>query len=461
MTHSANEAPLRAADAGQATHQAVQAQNAESAPAIQAEPVTTPPAGVSAKASTPARPKKLSLGINMAWNSVGSLTYLACQWLITIVIVRLSSGAYDAAGVLSLAMSICNIFAPIANYKMYAYQVSDVQRENTVGEYMGLRIITMTCAFVLCAVYTAITCSATAAGPVLLYFVYKMVSMAIEVMHGQCQINSRMDYIGVSWMLQGAVSLGVFVSVFWLSGSLGLTLACMAGATALVGALYTYPKARQFEPIKVKISRAKAAHLLTSYAPVVIAAVAAGAAPSIPRQLLAYMSGQAALGAWASVAAPIAIIQNGAYYIYGPLLSNIAQHHVDHNRRALFALLGKASAGVAAVGVVCGAVLVVAGPWVLTLLYGQTIAQYTYLILPILVSIILASFVWFFNDVLIAIRCFKGAFVGNIANVVISAALSYGLISVFGLNGVSYTMIAMYAACAALMAAFIIARAAK
>jgi len=37
----------------------------------------TPPAGLFVKA-------------NMLWNSAGSITVLACQWLLTIVVVRLS-----------------------------------------------------------------------------------------------------------------------------------------------------------------------------------------------------------------------------------------------------------------------------------------------------------------------------------------------------------------------------------
>ena len=53
--------------------------------------------------------KKLSIKANMLWNSIGSMTYLGCQWLVTIFVVRLSSG-YDAAGLLSLAMAVVGIF---------------------------------------------------------------------------------------------------------------------------------------------------------------------------------------------------------------------------------------------------------------------------------------------------------------------------------------------------------------
>ena len=88
-------------------------------------------------------PRQLSVKANMLWNSAGSMTYLACQWLITIVVVRLSSGAFDNAGLLSLAMSVVGIFGTFANYKMGTYQISDIKRENTLGEYMGFRCLTL------------------------------------------------------------------------------------------------------------------------------------------------------------------------------------------------------------------------------------------------------------------------------------------------------------------------------
>ena len=41
--------------------------------------------------------KPLSVKKNVAWNTVGSLTNLVTQWLITVLVVRIASG-FDAAG---------------------------------------------------------------------------------------------------------------------------------------------------------------------------------------------------------------------------------------------------------------------------------------------------------------------------------------------------------------------------
>ncbi|MDY3980554.1 MAG: polysaccharide biosynthesis protein, partial [Paraeggerthella sp.] len=253
----------------------------------------------------------LSIRQNMLWNSGGSITYLACQWLITILVVRLSDG-YEAAGTLSLAMSVYNIFSPLAIYRMYTYQVSDVKRENSVGEYLAFRAITSSAALLGCLVYAALTCPTSSLLAVVLYAVYKVAGLLIDVLHGLDQVNRRMDYIGKSLIIQGLFTLAAFCSVFVATSSLELALVSMTVVTVLVGVLYDYPRSSRFESMKVGISREKALHLLRYCFPIVIAAVACAAVPSIPRQFLSFSQGEAALGIYASVAAPVAIIQMGA-----------------------------------------------------------------------------------------------------------------------------------------------------
>ena len=70
--------------------------------------------------------KSLSIRANMIWNAAGSLVYMAAQWLITVLVVRLSTG-YDAAGLLALGMAVSNIFSPIG------YRISNKWKEEGVG----------------------------------------------------------------------------------------------------------------------------------------------------------------------------------------------------------------------------------------------------------------------------------------------------------------------------------------
>ena len=157
--------------------------------------------------------KTLSIKHNMFWNTVGSLTNLGCQWLITILVVRLSDG-YSAAGIYSLAMSIFNMFSQLAQYRMYTVQIADVERKNSAGEYLTFRFFTTFIAFAMLAVYSIATCRIGTVPAILLYALYKTAGLVIDVMHANDQVGHRMDYIGKSLIMQGIGSLLSFILVF-------------------------------------------------------------------------------------------------------------------------------------------------------------------------------------------------------------------------------------------------------
>lgn len=391
----------------------------------------TPPAGLSVKA-------------NMLWNSAGSITVLACQWLLTIVVVRLS-GDYEAAGVLSLALAVYNIFAPISVYRMYVYQVSDVKRENTTGEYLTFRLVTTAIALTALIAYAAITCTPSALPAIILFALYRLSARIIEVLHGADQLNGRMDYIGKSMIAQGVLCFAEFCIVFALTQNLELAIGGMVVVTCFIGLLYDYPRARQFGPICFGISRKKTHFLLLSCLPIVVAAVACNAAPSAPRQVLAFLASDSALGIYTSVAAPVTIVQMGASYLYNPLLSIISADYAAGRKRKLLTTLAKISGGIALIGVVCALGFQLCGAWILVLLFGPSIEPYTYLLMPAIVSTIVCAYFWFLDNVLVALRSFRGSFVSNIGALVASLALSYPFISLWNMNGVSFTCIAAFA----------------
>lgn len=390
----------------------------------------------------------------MLWNSFGSMVNLACQWLITVLVVRISNG-YDAAGTLALAMSVYNTFAPVAVYRMYTYQVSDVKRENTVGEYVSFRVITCFIAFALIVVYSLLSCPFDSLAVIVAYSLYKVAGLFIDVLHGVDQVNERMDYIGRSLIMQGIVSLALFCIVELLFHTLEFTLVCMMIGTILVGLLYDLPRSSRFESVRLGISGNKVLHLLGYCFPIVAGAVACGAAPSIPRQFLAFSDGQAALGIYASVAAPVTIIQMGASYIYNPLLGYFSQAYAEHDLRRLSLLLGRAFFGIALIGIVAAAILELTGEWVLSLMYGSGIVSYMYLLIPIIACSLVTAYVWFLNDVLVSFRDFKGSVVGNAIAVVLSAVTSVVFVPAFAMNGVSFAHLLSYGSSAIVMLVFL------
>lgn len=83
----------------------------------------------------------------------------------------------------------------------------------------------------------------------------------------------------------------------------------MTVVTIGIGVIYDYPRSNRISAIKLGITQAKVRAFLCGCLPIVLGGIAASAAPNIPRQYLSYTFGDSALGIYASVAAPVAIIQ--------------------------------------------------------------------------------------------------------------------------------------------------------
>lgn len=393
--------------------------------------------GAASPAGEEGKTAPLSNKANMLWNSAGSLTYLACQWLMTVVVVRLSDG-YDEAGLLSLAMSVVGIFGTFANYKMGTFQISDINHENTLGEYLGFRIFTLSFSFVACIVYAFFTCAPYAIATVALFYVYKAMGLVMDVLHGTNQQHRRMDYSGRSFMLQGVTMLSSFVAVFGLTQNLNLAIVAMTILAALVMLLYDVPRTARFETVRVSLSRKKALYFLKVSFPAVVASLAASAIFTVPKQYLALEFGEAALGIYSSVAAPALIVQMGATYLYNPLLDLFPRHYFAGDKRGFARLLVRTVLSIILVAIACAVLLQFIGSWVLALLLGESIVPYVYLLQPVLLSTMLTAFLWFFGDLLITLRNFKAYFVANVAALIAVIPLSFVCVNTWDMNGVSF-----------------------
>lgn len=372
----------------------------------------------------------------MFWNSFGSIVNLGCQWALNVLIVRLSNG-FDSAGIYSLAVSVYAIFAPIAQYRMYTYQVSDVRNENTTGEYLAFRVLTNAVALIVCMIYACVTCPFESLSTILLYSFYKSITLLIDVFHACDQRNGRMDYMGKSLAMQGALSSFSFVFVYITSHSLDFALLSMSIAVALVGIVYDFPKTKQFGPIVPRISCAKAKYLSSHCLPIVLAGIAASATPSLPRQFLADYLGSAALGVYASVAAPVAIIQMGASYIYNPLLSYFSERYANGDKKGFLRLFFNSLLAIAFIGICASVLLEFIGTDFLILIFGENIRQGASLLTPLVIFAIFTGVQWFLNDILISIREFRGTFLSSLVSLIICLIGAWPCIHYFGSNGVT------------------------
>jgi O-antigen/teichoic acid export membrane protein len=394
----------------------------------------------------------LSLKQNIAWNSAGSMIRLGCNYLITIAVVRLSSG-FDAAGTLSLAMSVSNLVSPFADFRLRTVQVTDVRNEHSAGEYVALRLMTSVLAFAVGLIYSVATCTTDAIPAIVAYLVSSLAANMIEGMHAIDQRHLRMDYIGRSYMLQGISNLVLFSAMLWLTDSLVIACISMAAATLAIFFIYDLPRASRFELIRPSIEFHAAMKTLGILSPLVIAQVCSSAVLTVPKQYLAASVSTAALGIYSSVASPAAIVQMGASYIYNPLLGEFAQRFKD-NRKSALGLFKKTVLGIVGVALAAAVLMLVFGRWILALLYGSEIVEYSYLMEAAVLCTFITAFAWFMNDLLLSLRDYKASFLGNAAATIASLVITIPMVNSFGMNGVSFVGVVSYAVAVAVLSIF-------
>ncbi len=378
--------------------------------------------------------KGLSIGGNMLWNTVGSVIGLAAQWLVSILIVRLSTN-FDDAGAYSLAFSIYAIFVPVAVFRSDLYQLSDVERKYSPGEYLSFRLITCAGAFAAIILYSLATGAAGCFPVVCAFTFWKTSSLVISCLHTTDQVNHRMDFVGQSVALQGLVSLAMFACVFSATGNLMLTLFLMAVATLVIGLFLDLPRTRSLVDLKCEVSRKMVVDLGKSCLPIVASGLIVAAVPSLPRQFLSSEMGAAALGAYSSIASPVAIVQSGISFVYAPLIGYFSEAFQGVGPHSLKKLFSMSAVGVLVIGVVGVAGMAIVGPPVIRIMYGESIAQYLYLVTPMAISAVLLGLSNFMGDLLIAFKGYRLSLLNSAIVFLLMLAALAPMQSAFNMNG--------------------------
>ncbi|MFQ6942739.1 MAG: lipopolysaccharide biosynthesis protein [Collinsella intestinalis] len=393
--------------------------------------------------------QQVSLRANMIWNSAGSFISLICQWLITVLVVKLSN-SFEAAGVLSICMAIANIFTPIAQFKVRVFQVSDIKDEYSASEYTAFRILTILVALVGSCGYAIATESPATIPAIMLYVVYKLIDSFIDVLHGIDQKNMRMDICGKSMAVRGVLSLLFFCVTMATTKSLSLSIAAMCLSTVPV-IPYDWKMAKQYERLLPAISAGRAAELAKNCLPAVLGTACCTAVVSVARQILGDISGAEALGIYASVCTPVVIVQAGAGYIYAPLLGVFAGH-IDRNETTrFFQLLIKVLVAMLGLALVGDMVFFIMGKPFLTIAFGAETSSYSFLMYAAIASVMLCAAASFLTDQLIAARESKWVFLGNLIPLVIVIFVTKPLIDKLGMNGCSISISVAYAVGSVLM----------
>ncbi len=393
---------------------------------------------------------------NFIWNTIGQLTYMACQFLCGLLVFRL--GGEGASGVYNTALTATGVFLAVASYGMYSFQVSDLTGQYSDSTYIRSRLWTCALSAVLCAGFVAVNVaggknpySVEQSAAVMLFLGYRMAESLTDAFNAIMQRRERLDIAGRLYAVRGLATILPFVVTLRLTRSITLTLTAMFAASLAVFFFGTLPRARRFYASS-RVARARVWALLLECAPLAVYSFLNTAAASLPKLVLGRQLGEAALGVYGPVTQPVLLLQVGATYLFNPFITVFANSYArrDHKgfRRAMIGVQAVVLA-LLPVGLLVARFL---GRWGLATFVSAELADYQYLLAPMVVSAILTALVLFYSMVLTVMRCMKGLIAANLGAIAVSAAASAPCIARWGLQGTTIAAIAAQCVQIALLA---------
>lgn len=371
----------------------------------------------------------------MIVNAAGSLFYQGCLWAITVLVVVLSGG-YENSGILAFAMTVGNMFNPLATYSMRTYQVSDTEHRYHTRNYVALRLITILGALAFCIPYAlAFETYRSAILVIIVYLLFKSDEAFSDVLFGIYQRGERLDYSSVSQAVRGALCIALFAAGLVCLHSLLAAVAGMLVAGLLVTVIYDLPHSRRFADLKPRIRKEQVFSMLRECLPVVLSTLFASAVVSVARQHFGDVYGADELGKYASVATPAVLVQALAQFLYTPVLVPLSRRWSSGDGFLAYLLRSLAVTSIVVIGIVV--FVAVIGPWLLPLVYGPSISGSLYLLPAVLVCTLLLAVSRFLSDTLVVCREMRAVLVSNLIAMVTSLALMYPVEGAMGAQGVN------------------------
>ena len=379
---------------------------------------------------------------------VGNVVYLAAQWALTVVVVRLSSDYY-MAGLLALAMTITNIFYIIASYGLRAYQVSDITGKYSDQCYILSRIVTIAASLVAFAGYVAVLgYDATTLRVISLYMLYKVLEAASDVLYGIFQAHDRYDYVCTSMSVKGFLGILVFTGCLAAGLSLEAALCAMILVAVLTLAFLDVRWCLQYTRPLVYWSRTawkSMLHLLWSSALMVLLLISQPLLISMPRLYFEQHYSTELLGIYSSLSAPTLIISTFVSCAMMPYIPLFAQYHAAGEKRRLAKLTAGSLLFAAGFGVLALAVASWLGEWVLVLLYGQDIAAYTHVFLLVIIVTTLSAVAMCLSTLFIALRRLVTLSVVLLTSCALCQLVTPYFVQGYGMEGVTYALMSALA----------------
>lgn len=362
-------------------------------------------------------------------------------------------GTPEMVGQFTFAFAVTAPLFMFTNLQLRVVQATDSKVQFMFNDYLALRLVASAVALlVIVGLSLFLPYGNTTATVVLIVGIAKAIESVSDVCYGLMQQQERMDFISVSLMVKGALSLLLLMMGVWVSGTVVGGVLGLALAWLMVFLLYDVPTTQQLMrrfawansgrgTLGVRWDWSVQRRLIGLSLPLGFVMLLVSLNINIPRYLIEHVLSPRELGIFGAIAYLMlvgSIIQGALSQAASPRL---AKYYADGQRQAftklVFYLLG--------ISFVMGGLGIgiswLFGKPLLTLLYDVEYAQYSGLLVGLMVAAALDYLSSFLGMAITAARYFRSQVPLFATTAGTLAIACYVLIPEEGLHGAAIAMI--------------------
>ena len=368
------------------------------------------------------------------WNSIGSFLQSAISPILLIVITRLN-GVGDS-GLFSFAMSLSVVFWAISLWGGRTYQVSDVKKEFSSGDYIVVRFISS----LIVAVFSISFCVLSGYDLIKTELIMVLVSFKIlesiaDSMYGVLQIHNRLYIVGISLTMKSVFGFMLFTLVDILTkniiyGALSIFLVNIA-----VVIFYDIPWMKYVESVGLtKKNIMQAGKIMKKTAEVFVVVFLTMFSLNIPRYFLdKYHYDQ--IGYFGIMAMPITLLTLFISFVLQPNVVNLSELLKEKKVKEFTKIVSKIDFITFTLGILFVVSSYLIGVWVLNTVFGIDINNFRIDLTIMVIGAVANAFVSIYVNLLIILRRFKGQFYTLLVTNILAVILSVYLIDKLAMLG--------------------------
>lgn len=368
------------------------------------------------------------------WNSIGSFLQSAISPILLIVITRLN-GVGDS-GLFSFAMSLSVVFWAISLWGGRTYQVSDVKKEFSNGDYIVVRFISS----LIVAVFSISFCILSGYDLIKTELIMVLVSFKIlesiaDSMYGVLQIHNKLYIVGISLTMKSVFGFMIFAIVDILTKNIVYGALSIFIVNIAVVIFYDIPWMKHVESVGLtKKNIMQAGKIMKKTAEVFVVVFLTMFSLNIPRYFLdKYHYDQ--IGYFGIMAMPITLLTLFISFVLQPNVVNLSELLKKKKIKEFTKIVSKIDFITFTLGILFVVSSYLIGVWALNTVFGIDINNFRIDLTIMVIGAVANAFVSIYVNLLIILRRFKGQFYTLLVTNILAVVLSIYLIDKLAMLG--------------------------